>query len=105
MKCERYRAKDEEGLVFGRPEQVELDLIVRDGDVIVAEIKSSISKGDVATFIRKVEFFVKKEGRPVRRRLLISPMVDSSLKEFAESSGIEVYGYPEELELDDLQKD
>ncbi len=103
LKVERYMAKDEEGYVFGRPDQVELDLIVKDGEVMVAEIKSSISKGDVATFIRKVEFFTRREGRPVRRKLLISPMIEGTAKEFAESSGIEVYGYPEEVELQELQ--
>ena len=103
LKVEKYMAKDEEGYVFGRPDQVELDLIVKDGEVMVAEIKSSISKGDVATFIRKVEFFTRREGRPVRRKLLISPMIEGTAKEFAESSGIEVYGYPEEVELQELQ--
>ena len=101
VKVERYWGKDEEGIVFGRPDQVELDLIVKNGEVIVAEIKSSISKGDVATFIRKIEFYMKKEGRSVKRKLLISPMIDSSAKEFAESYGIEVYGYPEEVEMED----
>jgi hypothetical protein len=103
VKVQRYHAKDEEGLVFGRPDQIELDLIVKNGEVIVAEIKSSISKGDVATFIRKLEFYTKKEGRPVTRKLLISPMIDSSAKELAESAGIEVYGYPEEVDFQELQ--
>lgn len=44
---------DEEGIVLGRPDQVELDLIIKNGSVTVAEIKSSISKGDVITFIKK----------------------------------------------------
>jgi hypothetical protein len=103
VRVQRYHAKDEEGLVFGRPDQIELDLIVKNGEVIVAEIKSSISKGDVATFIRKLEFYTKKEGRPVTRKLLISPMIDSSAKELAESAGIEVYGYPEEVDFQELQ--
>jgi len=103
VKVERYHERDEEGVVFGRPDQLELDLIIKNGEVIVAEIKSSISKGDVAIFIKKVEFFIKKEGRPVSRKILISPMIDSSAKEFAESSGIEIYSYPEELNLQELQ--
>jgi len=99
VSVQRYHAMDEEGMVFGRPDQIELDLIVKDGEVIIAEIKSSISKGDVAAFIRKVEFYTKKEERTVTRKLLISPMIDSSAKEFAESAGIEVYGYPEEVDF------
>jgi len=103
VKVERYHERDEDGVVFGRPDQIELDLIIKNGEVIVAEIKSSISKSDVAIFIKKLEFFIKKEGRPVSRKILISPMIDSSAKEFAESSGIEIYSYPEELTLQGLE--
>ncbi len=35
---------DHEGEVFGRPDQVELDLIIRNGMTIACEIKSSIDK-------------------------------------------------------------
>ena len=103
VSVQRYHAIDEEGMVFGRRDQIELDLIVKNGEVIIAEIKSSISKGDVATFIRKVQFYTKKEGRVVTRKLLISPMIDNSAKELAESAGIEVYGYPEEVNLQELE--
>ncbi|MGB9823145.1 PD-(D/E)XK nuclease family protein [Thermodesulfovibrio sp.] len=103
VKVQKYLAKDEEGMVFGRPDQIELDLIVKDGEVIVAEIKSSISKGDVATFLRKVRFYEQKEGVKLSRKLLISPMIDNAAKEFALSSGIEVYGYPEEVEFKEIQ--
>ncbi len=103
VKVERYRTIDEEGLVFGRPDQIELDLIIRNGYVTVAEIKSSISKGDVITYLRKIQVYEKKEGRPVRRKIIISPMVDNAALEFAKESNIKVYGYPEEIELSELQ--
>ncbi len=103
VKVERYKAVDEEGIVFGRPDQIELDLIIRDGEVIVAEIKSSISKGDVATFLRKIKVFESKEGRSVMKRILISPMIDNSALEFARANGLKVYGYPEEVDLSELQ--
>ncbi|PNK14095.1 PD-(D/E)XK nuclease family protein, partial [Cylindrospermopsis raciborskii] len=35
---------DQEGEVFGRPEQVELDIIIKNGLTIVCELKSSIDK-------------------------------------------------------------
>jgi hypothetical protein len=105
VKVQRYKAKDKEGIVFGKPEQVELDLIVKNGEVIVAEIKSSISKGDVATFLRKIDFYEKKEKASVKRKIMISPMFDYGAREFALSSGIEVYGYPEEVDFKDLQSE
>ncbi len=103
VKVERYKTMDEEGIVFGRPDQVELDLIIRNGSVTVAEIKSSISKGDVVTFLRKIQVYEKKEGRPVKRKIIISPMVENAALEFAKESGLKVYGYPEEIELSELQ--
>lgn len=105
VKVIRYIGKDEEGIVFGRPDQIELDLIIKDGEVIVGEIKSSISKGDVATFLKKVEVYTKKEEKIVTRKILISPMIDNAAKEFAISEGIEVYGYPEEVDFKELQSE
>ena len=105
VKVQRYKAKDKEGIVFGKPDQVELDLIVKNGEVIVAEIKSSISKGDVATFLRKIDFYEKKEKASVKRKIMISPMFDYGAREFALSFGIEVYGYPEEVDFKDLQSE
>ena len=51
---------DDEGYVFGRPDQVELDIIIRDGTLIICEIKSSIDKADMYIFERKVHFYEKK---------------------------------------------
>ncbi|QID33749.1 PD-(D/E)XK nuclease family protein [Pampinifervens florentissimum] len=98
VKVERYLAYDQEGEVFGRPDQVELDLIIRDGKTLIAEIKSSISKPDVFVLKRKVEFYKKREGKEVDRVLIISPMVDSKAMNLAKEYGFEVYSYPEDVE-------
>jgi len=98
VRVERYLARDEEGEVFGRPDQVELDLIIRDGEVIAAEIKSSMSKSDIYTFDRKVRFYEKREGRRVKRKLVVSPMVAPEALPVAEDLGIEVYTYPDHIE-------
>ncbi|WPM32996.1 DUF3782 domain-containing protein [Hydrogenobacter sp. T-2] len=98
VKVERYLAYDQEGEVFGRPDQVELDLIIRDGKTLIAEIKSSMSKSDVFVLKRKVEFYKKREGKEVDRVLIISPMVDSKAMNLAKEYGFEVYSYPEDVE-------
>ncbi len=104
VRVERYLNYDREGIVFGRPDQVELDLIIRDGEIIVAEIKSSVSKGDVYVFLKKLEFYKKHEGVDVKRAIIISPMVDPKAKKFAQESGIEVYSYADDVEgLDNLE--
>jgi hypothetical protein len=89
---------DDAGEVFGRPEQVELDLIIKNGTVIVCEIKSSISKSEMYIFDRKVAFYQKRHERPVSRKLVISPMVDSRALPVAAALGIEVYSYADAVE-------
>ena len=90
--------KDPEGEVFGRPDQVEIDVIIQNGVVIVCEIKSSMSKPDMYIFDRKVAFYQKRYQRSVNRKIVISPMVDSRAFPVAKELGIEVYSYADEVQ-------
>ena len=99
VKVERYMNYDTEGIVFSRPDQVELDLIIYDSQILVAEIKSSVSRPDVHAFLNKVAFYERKEGRTVTRKLIISPMVPPEAKKLAKAYGVEVYSYPTEKQL------
>ena len=82
---------DDAGEVFGRPDQVELDVIIQDGVLILCEIKSSISKPDMIIFERKTVFYEKRHGRKATRKLVISPMVDERARAVATKLGIEVH--------------
>ncbi len=88
---ERFWDYDTEGEVFGRPDQIELDVVVRDGKIMVIEIKSSLSKADVYSFERKVAFYARKTGRQVDRKLLITPYVEGRAKDVADRLGVEIY--------------
>jgi hypothetical protein len=88
---------DEAGEVFGRPDQVELDVIIQDGMLILCEIKSSISKSDMYTFDRKVSFYEKRHGRKATRKMVISPMVDGRAQQVARKLGIEVYSHADDV--------
>ena len=87
---------DDEGLVFGVPDQVEIDIIIKNGTVILCELKSLMSKSDMYTFDRKVRYYEQRHQRPVQRRLAISPMVHPAARAVAERLGIEVFGYAED---------
>lgn len=89
---------DYEGSVFGRPDQVELDLIIKNGVTIACEIKSSIDKAGMYSFGRKVDFYARHEQRDISRRIVISPMVDRRALPVAEALGIEIYGYADAVE-------
>jgi len=100
FRVERFWARDEEGFVFGRPEQIEIDLLVRNETTIAAEIRSSVSKADVWVFLRKVEFLERLLNRKIDRKEIISPFVDDDALEFAQKTGVEVFTAPEELRSD-----
>lgn len=88
---------DDEGIVFGRPEQVELDVIIRNGQLIACEIKSSMDKAGIHAFARKVDFYEKKHQRQAQRRIVITPMLDPRAAPVAQRLGIEVYYDAEEV--------
>ena len=91
LKVERYIDYDTEGTVFGRPEQIELDIVIKDSITLLAEIKSSISREEIYAFQRKVEFYERKKGIKVTRKAVISPFVDPRARPIAERLNIEVY--------------
>ena len=97
LKVENYLGYDEKGEVFGHPDQIELDVVLKNGEVWVIEIKSSMSKADMYIFDRKVKFYEKKEGKKVNRKMVISPMIEEKAYEVARRLGIEAYKEPEEL--------
>ncbi|MBD3305174.1 DUF3782 domain-containing protein [candidate division KSB3 bacterium] len=82
---------DDSGEVFGRPDQVELDIIIRNGQLIICEIKSSISKADIYIFERKVTYYEKAHQRPCSRKIIISPMIDPRAEKAISHLNIEAY--------------
>ena len=91
---------DDEGEVFGRPDQVELDVIIKNGLLIICELKSSIDKAGMYSFERKARFYEKRHGRKASRLLVISPMIDARAKKVADRLGIETFG--DSLDVDAL---
>ena len=90
---------DDSGEVFGRPDQVELDLIIRNGQLLIAEIKSSMSRGEMYLFERKARFYEKRHQRTAQRLIVISPMVDKRAQAVAAKLGITGYSYTDEVEF------
>lgn len=82
---------DDEGQVFGRPDQVEIDVIIKNGLLILCELKSSIDKAGMYIFERKVRFYEEKHKRKATRTMVISPMIDPRAMKVAQDLGIETY--------------
>jgi len=83
---------DDQGVVFGRPEQVELDVIIKDGLLLICELKSWIDKAGMYIFERKARFYEKRHQRQANRLIVISPMIDAPACKVAQRLGIETYG-------------
>ena len=94
---------DEQGVVFGRPDQIELDVIIKNGLLLICELKSSIDKAGMHIFERKARFYESRHNRKADRLIVISPMIDPQAQELAERLNIETYSDSEEVErLDDV---
>ncbi len=88
---------DDAGEVFGRPDQIELDILIKNGDLIICEIKSSVSKPDLYAFARKIDFYEKRHQRQATRKIVISPMVHPSAQPLGPRLGIEMYSYADDV--------
>ncbi len=98
VEVHRVEEFDDSGKVFGHPDQVELDVIIHDGVLILCEIKSSMSRSDMYSFERKARFYEERHGRRANQLLVISPMVDKSAKQVAEKLGITVCSDVEDVD-------
>ena len=91
LQVEKYLEWDAEGKVFGHPDQVELDVVIQDGRLILIEIKSAMNKSDVYRFENKIKFYEEKEKKTPNRKLIVSPFVDSYAMAVADRLGMEVF--------------
>ena len=94
---------DDQGFVFNRPDQVEIDVIIVNNSLILCEIKSSVSKSDLHIFERKVRFSEQQHKRTATQMIVISPMVEEAAQKLARKLNIKVYSYPEDIEKTVLQ--
>lgn len=62
----RWIEFDEEGFVYGHPERVKIDVVIRDSEVILVEITSHARRSDVTLFKKKAIFYEKKSGKAVK---------------------------------------
>lgn len=98
VKVLNIKEYDEKGEVFGRPEDIELDIIIINGKRMICELKSSMSRADMYTFYKKAKFYERIHQKESDRYIVISPMVEDRAKDVAKALGITIYSYAEEME-------
>jgi len=88
-RVEKWVSYDEEGFVYGYPSPVEIDVVVRDGEHILVEVKSSVSRGDVYELWRIAQLYEKRTGvKP--EPVIVSPFADPRAQQAAQKLGIRV---------------
>jgi hypothetical protein len=98
LRVVQWRHYDEQGIVHGFPSWVEADLLIRDDEHWLVEIKAHFSRADIAEFYRIGQLYQQVTG--VAPRLIgIAPSLDERAKEWAQRFGITLYGDPEEVTL------
>ncbi len=86
-KVERWIYNDTEGLVYGHPSVVEVDVVVKDNKHILVEVKSRVSKGDVAEISKIGKLYEKVTG--VKPELVvIGGFIDHNVYDLAKSLGV-----------------
>ncbi len=90
-KVEKWIWYDSEGLVYGHPSWVEIDVLIRDGEHILVEFKSTADKSDMGELYRIGQLY-EKATKTKPKLLMVAPAIRKRAKELADNMGIEYRG-------------
>ncbi len=91
----KWSVYDEEGIVFGYPSMVDIDVVVKDDVHIVVEVKSRVDPEDVYKLYRVGLLYEKKTG--VKPKLaIVAGFVSRKALEAGSKLGVDIYSYIEE---------
>ena len=86
---EKWVYRDEEGFVYGYPSVVEVDVLVRDSEHILLEVKSRVPKADVSELHRIGQLYEKVE-RKKPRLVILGGFIDGEARRLAKRLGVEI---------------
>jgi len=88
-KVERWIYEDKEGTVYGYPSIVEVDLVIRNGEHVLVEVKSRVSKAEVAELHRIGRLYERVEGiKP--KLVIVGGFIDPEARSIADELGVEI---------------
>ena len=94
VKVERWEYYDSEGLVFGAPSMIDVDVAITNSEHTLIEIKAHVGKSDVAELLRIGELY-EKVTKVKPSLVFITPFIDDKALDFAYSKKIKVYSEKE----------
>ncbi|AFZ70727.1 hypothetical protein Calag_1005 [Caldisphaera lagunensis DSM 15908] len=85
---------DKDGYVYNDPSEVEIDIVIKDGNIIMIEIMSALKRGDLPIIKRKKELYEKKAGVKVSEIIAITPFIHDKYQDkviaMAKDMGIKI---------------
>ncbi|MFP3242797.1 PD-(D/E)XK nuclease family protein [Caldisphaera sp.] len=66
---------DKEGYVYNEPSEIEIDIVIKDGNTMIIEIMSSLKRSDLPIIKKKKELYEKKYGIKVNQVIVITPFI------------------------------
>jgi hypothetical protein len=85
----RWTYYDNEGVVFGYPSIIDVDVLIRDNEHILIEYKASIDRSDVAELAREGILY-ERVNKVKPKLLIVGPVVRRRALELAKALNIEV---------------
>ncbi len=93
----RWIVYDRDGLVYGHPSEVEVDVVATDKRHMLVEVKSRADSSDVLELVRIAKLYERKEG--VKPELaIVAGFVSRKARRLAEKLGVKIYTYIESEE-------
>jgi len=91
IKIERWKDYDNEGIVYGYPSPIEIDIALKDEKIILIEITSHARASDISLFKKKCIFYEKKTGKIPSRLIVVTPYADENAINTSKKLNIEIY--------------
>ncbi len=89
-RVERFRYVDVDGRYLARGTVVEIDIVVRDGELWVVEVKSTLEEDEVTWFLTKASIAEKVLGRRAAKKLILAVVADKEAVEAARKLGVDL---------------
>lgn len=90
---EEWTAEDQEGFVYGWPENVEIQTLQANEPVMLFTL-SFLDKSELALLLRLRRFYEQYSGTTGVKVICFSAIIDSTMREVAEQNNVEIVAVP-----------
>ena len=83
-----WKVHDKDGIVFGYPQDIQIDFLIKNGIEYLGEIKSSAGSADVTVLSRKAKFYTQITGK-CPKVLLVAVDINEEAKKSCDKLNIQ----------------